>query len=104
MKHNFGQMMIKICIQPSCKSNGYCVCGTYIHKAYRNTKIRTAFFAPAAVLTHEVLFLVSDWHHHIMLPPPVVLHWHHTADYLASFSTLQTATGILQVQFHTLNM
>jgi hypothetical protein len=36
-----------------------------------------------------------------MFPPPAVLHWHHTADYLASFSKLQKAVGILEVQFHT---
>jgi hypothetical protein len=76
----------------------------YIYTADRNIEIRTAFFAPAAVLMLEVLFLVSNWHPHIMFPPPAVLHWHHTEDYLASFSALQTATGILEVQFHTLNM
>jgi len=82
----------------------HCVCGTYIHTADRNIKIRTAFFSPAAVLMLEVLFLATNWYPHIMFPPPVVLHWHHTADYLASFSTLQRAAGILEVQFHTLNM
>jgi hypothetical protein len=79
----------------------HCVWGTYIHTADRNIKIRTAFFAPAAVLTLEVLFLVPNWYPHIMFPPPAVLQWHHTADYLASFLTLQTAAGILEVQFHT---
>ena len=73
----------------------------YIHTADRNIKIERAFFAPATVLMLEVLFLVPYWYPHIMFPPPVVLHWHHTADYLASFSTLQRAAGILEVQFHT---
>jgi hypothetical protein len=82
----------------------YVVCGTYTHIADRNLKIRTVFFAPAAVLTLEVLFLVPNCHPHTMFPPPAVLHLHYTADYLASFSTLQRAAGILEVQFHTLNV
>jgi uncharacterized membrane protein YGL010W len=72
------------------------------HTADRNIKIRSAFFVPAAVLTLEVLFLAPNWHPHITFLPPAVLHWHHTADYLASLSTLQRAAGIPEVQFHTL--